>query len=112
MAHSESNTIATFGMGKKTLKSYITGLGLSLVLTLMSFGIVMHRLFSVKWTFIALATLAILQLLAQVVFFLRMNTNPEGRWNSMPFIFTLIIIAILAGGSLWIMYNMNYNMMN
>lgn len=110
--HNEASTKNYYGMGKKTLKSYMIGLILSLIFTFLSFGIVAHRPFSVSGIFIALTVLAIAQLIAQVVFFLRMNASPEGRWNLMPFLFTILIVAVLVGGSLWIMYNLNYNMMN
>ena|SRR3989338_8015030 len=111
MSSSSENT-TKYGMGLKTLNSYIIGLGLSLLFTLAAFHMVGKHLFSVPTTYISLAVLAILQLIAQVVFFLRMTMNPEGRWNSMPFLFAILIVAVLAGGSLWIMYNMNYNMMH
>lgn len=111
-SHHETNTVNTYGMGKKTLSSYIMGLFLSLILTVCSFFIVAQHTFSTENIFITIAILAILQLIAQVVFFLRMNASEEGRWNLMPFLFTILIVAVIAGGSLWIMYNLNYNMVH
>ena len=43
--------------------------------------------------------------------FLHMNTSSEERWNVIAFLFTLLIIGIVVIGSLWIMYNLNINMM-
>ena len=40
-----------------------------------------------------------------------MNTASEERWNLIAFLFTLLIIGIVVVGSLWIMYNLNINMM-
>jgi len=102
----------SYGMGRKTLKSYVIGLFLSLILTLFSFSIVIFHSLPVISIVILLAILAILQLITQVVCFLRMNTRPEGRWNLMPFLFTILIISVLVIGSLWIMYNLNYNMIH
>lgn len=99
-------------MGKKTLKSYMIGLFLSLVFTFCSFGIVAHHPFSTSIIFIVLAVLAIAQLIAQVIFFLRMNASEDGLWNLMPFLFTILIVSVIVGGSLWIMFNLNYNMMH
>jgi len=45
------------------------------------------------------------------VCFLHMNTSSEDRWNLVAFVFTVLIIAILVVGSIWIMWNLNYNMM-
>jgi cytochrome o ubiquinol oxidase operon protein cyoD len=61
---------------------------------------------------ISLSILAIMQLLVQCICFLRLNTSKTGRWNVLPFLFTIFIIAIFIGGSLWIMVNLNYNMVH
>ncbi|RDI43398.1 cytochrome o ubiquinol oxidase subunit IV [Aquicella lusitana] len=96
--------------GQKTLSGYITGLALSIILTLLAFGIVEKRLLSDANLYIALTVLAVAQLFVQSICFLRLNCSTEGRWNLFPFIFTVLIIAIIVGGSLWIMYNLNINM--
>lgn len=95
----------------KTLKSYVVGFLLALVLTLLSFGVAAeHALFTVSQFYVTLVVLAVLQLLVQVTFFLRLNAAEEGRWNLMPFLFTIVIVLVILIGSLWIMYNLNYNM--
>lgn len=103
--------VMKYGVKAKTLKSYLTGLSLSLVLTAVSFGLVAKHLLSTTNLYIVLTALAVAQLFAQVICFLRLNVSQEGRWNTMPFIFTFVIVGILVGGSLWIMYNLNMNMM-
>ncbi len=106
------DTIAPADGNPKTFGSYIAGLILSLLLTLMSFGIISERVFSDKYLYISLAVLAIIQLFVQSICFLRLNASNEGKWSLMPFIFCILIIAILVSGSLWIMYNCNYYMMH
>ena len=108
----QNSRLPQIGTGRKTLTSYIIGLVLSLILTLIAFQITAQQPMSVPALYVSLAVLAVLQLYAQVVFFLRFNTSPEGQWTLMPFLFTIVIIAALVGGSLWIMYNLNYNMMH
>ncbi|MSP53603.1 MAG: cytochrome o ubiquinol oxidase subunit IV [Gammaproteobacteria bacterium] len=106
--------------GLKTLPAYVTGLILSLLLTLAAFGLIAAHLYkpeyiqnmSVAAIYITIAVLALIQLIVQVACFLRLNASAEGKWELMPFIFTLLIVAILVSGSLWIMYNLNYNMMH
>jgi cytochrome o ubiquinol oxidase operon protein cyoD len=100
-----------YGAKAKTLKSYLIGLFLSLIFTFTAFALVGKRLMGVEGLYITLTALAVAQLLAQVICFLRLNVSQEGRWNTMPFIFTFIIVGVLVGGSLWIMYNLNINMM-
>ena len=99
--------------GQKTLKAYVVGFVLCIILTLIAFGLVQAHTLSDTNLYLSLAGLAIVQLFVQSVCFLTLNSSsPEGRWNLFPFLFTLLIIAILVSGSLWIMYNLNYNMMN
>lgn len=100
-----------YGAKAKTLKSYLIGLFLSLIFTLSAFAIVGYHLVDVETSYMVITALAVAQLFAQVIFFLRLNTSPEGQWNTLPFIFTFIIVGVLVGGSLWIMYNLNINMM-
>jgi len=54
---------------------------------------------------------AIIQIVVHLVFFLHMNTSSEERWNLVALLFTAVIIFIVVVGSLWIMYNLNLNMM-
>ena len=106
--------------GIKTLKSYVTGLILSFVLTLLAFSLVALHLYAPAYlyglstlgVYLSVAVLAILQLIVQVACFLRLNASEEGKWELMPFLFTLLIAAILVAGSLWIMFSLNYNMMH
>lgn len=95
---------------QKTLSSYVTGFCLSLLLTIAAFLIIEMRLFSDTGLYVVLAVLAIAQLYVQSVCFLRLNLGREGRWNTFPYLFTILITCILIGGTLWIMYNLNFNM--
>lgn len=101
-----------YGTSKKTLTSYITGLILCILLTLAAFALVQKHLFTNRNIYISLAILAVVQLWVQVACFLRLNASREGRWNLMPFLLVIVLVGILVVGSLWIMYNCNYNMMN
>lgn len=109
---SHQDVATKFGTGRKTLKSYLIGLGLSLLFTLLAFWLVAEHALSNQALYVLLAVFAVCQLVAQVVFFLRITASKEGRWNLMPFLFTIIIVLVLVFGSLWIMINLNYNMVN
>lgn len=101
-----------YGTSPKTFASCVIGLVLSLIFTLLAFGMVWTKALTGSSAFTALAVLALLQLITQVVFFLRINNSKEGIWNALPFYFTIIIIAVILCGSLWIMANLNYFMMH
>ncbi len=101
-----------YGTGKKTLGIYTFGIFLCVVLTLIPFSVVMYSMFSKATNFAIIYTAAILQLFVQVFCFLRLNSDTEqGKINLMSFIFTIIILLVIVGGSLWIMWNLNYRMM-
>ena len=108
--HAEAAT--TDGLGRKSLKTYMIGFILCLVLTFIAFAIVGKDSLSKEFLYLAVSALAILQLIVQVVCFLRLNASPGARWNLISFLFTALIIFVIVGGSLWIMWNLNYNMMH
>ena len=51
---------------------------------------------------------ALAQLIVQIFFFLHLTAK---RWNLIIFLFTIFVVTIVVGGSLWIMYNLNNNTM-
>jgi cytochrome o ubiquinol oxidase subunit IV len=56
------------------------------------------------------AVLAIVQMGVHLVFFLHITTGPDNTNNALALAFGLLIV-ILVAGSLWIMTNLNENMM-
>ncbi|MFZ2316120.1 MAG: cytochrome o ubiquinol oxidase subunit IV [Gammaproteobacteria bacterium] len=108
MAHLDTHVENT--SGQKTLSGYLIGFGLCIILTIASFGLVVKQVLTETNLYIALSVLAVIQLIVQSVFFIRLNASKEGQWNLLPFLFILLIIGILVGGSLWIMYNLDFNM--
>lgn len=98
--------------GRKSLRAYIIGFVLSLLLTAGSFDLVKAHALPSAFIYVGLVILAIVQLFVQVTCFLRLNASKEGRWDLMPFIFTIFIVLVLVFGSVWIMLNLNYNMMH
>lgn len=94
-----------------SLKSYLIGFALSLVLTFLSFGCVMSGALPQHLVVPGIVVFCVLQLLVQLGFFLHMGTSPDQRDNLTIGIFTLLIIAIVVIGSLWVLHNMNVNML-
>lgn len=92
-------------------RSNTTGFILSLLLTLISFGIVMSGNFPSTLALTIIVVLAVLQIVAQMHFFLHLDSSPSQRWNLMVLIYTLIIVVFLVVGTLWIMYNTHVRMM-
>ena len=99
------------GWAQKSIQSYILGFVLCLILTIVSFKLVHANVINKNTIFILLACFAIAQLFIQSICFLGLKSDTNGQWNLLPFLFTLLIIFFLVGGSLWIMYNLNELMM-
>jgi cytochrome o ubiquinol oxidase operon protein cyoD len=95
-----------------TLRGYLTGFVLSVVLTAVPFALVMGSPIESKTaTALIIMAFAVAQIFVHMVFFLHMDAKSESGWSLMALIFTLILVAIGLTGSLWVMYHLNANMM-
>lgn len=97
-----------------SLKSYIIGFVLSVVLTLVAFFVVMDPgFFHAGYGVIipAILLLAVAQLFVQLIFFMHLAHEAGPRWKLSIFISTVGIVLIVIVGSIWIMNHLNYNMM-
>lgn len=95
-----------------TVSSYVVGFIFSILLTIIPYAIVTKHIFLPTTTFVVISLLALLQLIVQLVYFLHLGKESKPKWNMLAFAFTIIVVAILVIGSLWIMYNLDYNMMH
>jgi cytochrome o ubiquinol oxidase operon protein cyoD len=101
----------TTGTESGTLKSYVLGFLLSVLLTVGAYLVVAKHLFT-SWVLVfAIVGLGSVQALIQLVFFLHLGKESKPRWNLLVFFFMGLVVAILVIGSLWIMYNLNYRVM-
>ncbi|GAB1579598.1 cytochrome o ubiquinol oxidase subunit IV [Bordetella petrii] len=98
------------GADHGSLKSYLVGFAISIVLTLGSFGLVMMDAVPRSLALPGIIALCVAQLLVQLVFFLHMGRSQ--RDNLSAFVFSVFVIAIIVGGSVWVLHNMNANMMH
>ena len=95
---------------KNALHLYIAGLFLSFIFTIVSYFLVTRHFLLPNATIFATSLLAVGQLFVQVGFFLHLHRHTRPPWNIIIFIFTILIVAFLVVGSLWIMYHLNMNM--
>lgn len=107
-----SNLHHNSGSAHGSTKSYIIGFILSIILTLIPYYLVVNHTLNMQSAYITILVFAVLQLLVQVIFFLHLSGDSSQRWNLLAFIFTLVVLLILVVGSLWIMWNLDYNMMD
>ena len=99
------------GAAHGSVKEYVIGLILSIVLTAIPFGIVMMELIVGTPAVVAILVCAVGQMFVQLIFFLHMNASSEQIWNTTSAIFVVVLVAILIVGSIWIMTHLNHNML-
>lgn len=102
---------------KRLVYSYLMGFGLSLGITIVAFVATLVQAESGGAAYpkhillVGLVVLAVAQLVVQLLFFFHLGRESKPRLNTVSFLFMLMVVGIIGFGSLWIMYNLNYNMM-
>ena len=95
----------------KGLRGYFIGFVLAVGLTGVSFVIAQSTLVWTPSIPIALSVLAVAQMGVHLVFFLHITTGPDNVNNVLALAFGVLIVMLLVFGSLWVMYNLNHNML-
>ncbi len=93
------------------IRSYLLGLVLAVGLTVASFTLAGSGLVWAPGVPVALMVLAVAQMGIHLVFFLHVTTGPDNTNNALALAFGVLIVLLVVVGSLWIMTNLNHNMM-
>ena len=100
------------GHAPVTLRGYLTGFALAVLLTAIPFWLVMGGVLPGKQlTAVVVMGFAAVQIVVHMVYFLHMNTRVEEGWNLTALVFTTILVVITLAGSMWVMFHLNTNMM-
>lgn len=94
-----------------TVMGYVIGYLLSFVLTVTGYSLVVYKSAS-PWLITTLIILAIIQLIVQLVFFLHLGDEVRPRYKLASFLLMGGVLVIVVVGSIWIMDNLDYNMMH
>ncbi|EJN38207.1 cytochrome o ubiquinol oxidase subunit IV [Pseudomonas sp. NPDC089395] len=94
-----------------SVKSYMVGFVLSIILTAIPFGLVMFPSLPKNLTVLVVVAMAVIQVVVHLVYFLHMDRSKEQRSNVSTFLFTAMVIALLVGLSLWIMFSIHFEML-
>jgi len=93
------------------VRGYLIGLVLAAGLTAASFYLCFSGLIYGPAVPAALIALAVAQMGVHLVFFLHLTTGPDNTNNALALAFGVLIVTLVIGGSLWIMANLNHNML-
>ncbi|MBY6006592.1 cytochrome o ubiquinol oxidase subunit IV [Salipiger bermudensis] len=95
-----------------TMGQLMIGFALAAILTIIPFYLVMAEVDMARSTLVGIIMgLGAVQILVHLVYFLHLKRSSEEGWNFFAAIFAVIILVIVLAGSLWVMHNMNENMM-
>jgi len=92
-------------------RGYLLGMTLAVLLTAASFWAAGTDLIWAPGVPIAIGVLAVAQMGVHLVFFLHISTGPDNTNNILALAFGILIVILVVGGSLWIMANLNHNML-
>jgi cytochrome o ubiquinol oxidase operon protein cyoD len=102
--------IESTGVSKGSFRSYATGFILAIVLTVLAFALVMSGVLSRPAALFGIVGAAVVQILVHLHYFLHLDSSSAARWNVLALLFTLLIMILFVGGTIWIMYNLSYRM--
>jgi cytochrome o ubiquinol oxidase subunit IV len=92
--------------------SYTVGLGLAVVATIASFVVSQTNLLWAPGVEVGLIVLAFAQIGVHLVFFLHLGSGPDNTNNIIALSFGLFIVFLVITGSVWIIANLHWNMMD
>ena len=91
--------------------TYVVGYGLALLLTFASFGLVYLGLLRGRQAFYTVLGLGLVQLLVHLRCFLHIDLTRSARADLQLILFSSMIIALMVGGTLVILFNLQARMM-
>ena len=91
--------------------SYTAGLVLAILLTITSFVVAQTNLLWPPGISVGLIVLAFAQIGVHLVFFLHLGSGPESTNNILALAFGMLAVFLVITGSIWIIANLNWNMM-
>ncbi len=96
---------------ERSIRPYLIGLGLALILTAIPFALVATHALTRLTTLVIIAIAAVIQILVHLGFFLHIGFRPAQRENLIAMAFAAVLIVFMVGGTLWIMFDLYYRMM-
>ena len=91
--------------------SYTVGLVLAILATIASFVVSQTNLLWAPGIPVGLIVLALAQIGVHLVFFLHLGSGADSTNNILALAFGVLIVFLVIAGSLWIVANLNSNMM-
>ncbi|ARS53378.1 cytochrome o ubiquinol oxidase subunit IV [Kushneria konosiri] len=92
-------------------RSYVWGFALALVLTLIPFALVAFTDIKQMTLWITIGICALVQVIVHLRFFMHITFAKNKREDLLLILFTVLILVILCGGTLWILFDLYQRML-
>jgi cytochrome o ubiquinol oxidase subunit IV len=86
-----------------SLKAYIIGFALSIVLTIIPLVMILNHTLSRGLLTASILGMAVLQFLVQLFFFMHIKDGEKPRYNVMALVLGAVFVITIVAGSIWIM---------
>lgn len=96
---------------KSELRNYLAGFALAVLLTVPPFAFVAWHGASRETILWIVAGTAVTQIAVHLRFFLHINLSRSKRDDLQLILFSVLIVIMMAGGTIWILSNLRYRMM-
>ena len=93
-----------------TIKPYLVGVVLALVLNAIPFGLVAAHALRPMQIFVVVGAAAIAQVVVHLRYFLHLDLKLSSQNKLIALCFAAVVLLILVGGTLWIMFDVDYRM--
>lgn len=100
--HNIENHSETQREERRDFRSYVWGIGLALLLTLVPFALVYWAVIPRSSLLIVIGALALIQMVVHFRFFLHIGLRQK-REDFQLILFSVLLLAIMVGGTVWIM---------
>ncbi len=86
-----------------SLRSYVIGFLLSIVLTIIPIVLVMNQMMGKTALVVTIMLMAILQFIVQLYFFMHIKEGEKPRYHVQTLVLGIVIVFTIVAGSIWIM---------
>ncbi|MEI8093466.1 MAG: cytochrome o ubiquinol oxidase subunit IV [Spirochaetales bacterium] len=97
--------------GHSSAGKYMVGFALAIVLTLVSFGLVMFGGLPPVAAILGIVIAAVAQIVVHLYYFLHLDLSKDKQWDFISITFTAIILLIFIFGTVWVIFTLNTRMM-
>jgi cytochrome o ubiquinol oxidase subunit IV len=91
-------------------RAYALGICLAVVLSAIPFALVHWHLLAHSWLIVAISLFALLQVVVHFRFFLHIDLSTQKREDLELILFSALLLAVMAGGTIWILLNLQSRM--